>query len=124
MFYKGMQIIPIYPDSRFRKTIKEAINALENGISVLIFPEDSSNGYYEQLTKFFGGFYILAKEYYKQTGKDIKIVNMYYHRKKNIIYVDNPKTYLELNNQFENHNQVADYFLSNTNVLFNKINDM
>ena len=45
-------------------------------------------------------------------------------RKKNIIYVDNPKTYLELKNQFENHNQVADYFLSNTNVLFNKINDM
>ena len=124
MFYKGMQIIPIYPDSRFRITIKKAVDALENGISVLIFPEDSSNGYYEQLTKFFGGFYILAKEYYKKTGKDIKIINMYYHRKKNIIYVDDTKSYLKLSNQFEHHNQVADYFLEKTNALFNKINDI
>ena len=44
--------------------------------------------------------------------------------KKNIIYVDDTKSYLKLSNQFEHHNQVADYFLGKTNALFNKINDI
>ena len=124
MFYKGMQILPIYPDIRFRKTIRESVSCLENGISLLIFPEDSSDGYFEEMTKFFGGFYVIAKEYYRHTGKDVKIVNMYYHKKKNIIYVDEPKSYLELSKQYKDNNEVAEFFLKNTNNLYNKINQL
>ena len=52
------------------------------------------------------------------------LYRIYFHQKKNIIYVDDTKSYLKLSNQFEHHNQVADYFLGKTNALFNKINDI
>lgn len=121
MFYKGMQIIPIFPDSRFRKTMDYAINALNNGISILIFPEDSSDGYHEKLKAFYGGFWQIAKEYNKRTGKDIKIINMYLSRKQNMILIDKPKSYLELLKTINNHKEAAGYFLNNTNNLYNKI---
>ena len=121
MFYKGMQIIPIFPDTRFRKTVDEALNTLEKGNSVLIFPEDSSDGYKEELTKFFGGFWSIAKEYKKRYHKDIKIINMYFHRKKNIILVDKPKSFDELSLIIANHKEAAIYFLNNTNNLYKEI---
>lgn len=121
MFYKGMQIIPIYPDGRFKKTIDEAIKTLEKGISVLIFPEDSSDGYHDEIKSFFGGFWIIAREYHKRTGKDLNIVNMYLYRKKNKILVDEPKSYIELSSFINNHKEASVYFLDNTNKLYKEI---
>lgn len=110
MFYKRMQIIPIYPDSRFRKTIDECIETINKGISVIMFPEDSSAGYYDEMKFFFGGFWIIAKEYYKKYKKDIKIVNMYLHRNKNTILVDTPRSYLSLCENIKNHKEAATFF--------------
>lgn len=118
MFYKGMQIIPIYPDSRFRKTIDEAISSLEKGISVLIFPEDSSDGYHEELKGFFEGFWLIAKEFKKRTGKNLKIIGMYLYRKYNQILVDTPKGYDELSTFINNHKEASKYFLKNLNQLY------
>lgn len=121
MFYKGMQIIPIYPDARFRRTIDEAINSLEKGVSVLIFPENSSDGYHDEIKGFFGGFWLIAKEYKKRYGKDLKIVSMYLYRKTNKIIVDIPRSYHDLEKNIKNHKEAAEYFLNNTNMLYKKI---
>lgn len=118
MFYKGMQIIPSYPDGRLRDTIKISIEELNRGISILIYPEDSSQGYFDKLTKYYPGFYVLAKSYYAQTKKDIKIVNMYYHKKSNKIIMANPQSYLSIIEKLKTKEEVAEYFLNEANMLY------
>ncbi|MBQ1280862.1 MAG: hypothetical protein IIY16_01280, partial [Oscillospiraceae bacterium] len=53
IFYKGLNLISTYHDTRFRKTLRESIEALEAGESIVIFPEDSKNGYLAELEGFF-----------------------------------------------------------------------
>lgn len=118
LFYKGMQIMATYPDTRFSKTIKSSIEELENGTSILIFPENSSDGYHEILKEYFGGFWVLAKRYNEVTGKDIKIVDMYYHRKTNQVIVGKPRNYLELAKEFQDTKAVCNFFLSDTNNMY------
>ena len=49
MFYKGLNLISTYPDARFKKTLNEIIEALEHDENIVIFPEDSTKGYLDEL---------------------------------------------------------------------------
>lgn len=118
MFYKGMQIIPIYNDGRFKKSINIAIETLEKNISLLIFPENSNEGYFDELRGFHGGFWLIAREYHRKTGKDLKIINMYYSKKNKKIIVDEPLSYVELSKELKNHKEASAYFLEKTNNLY------
>ena len=120
LFYKGMRIIPTFPDHRLLETIKTSIAELENGVSILIFPENSSDGYHEILTDFYGGFWTLAKRYYTQTGKDIQIVNLYYHKKERKVIVGEPKSYLALAESLTGKDDAPAFFLEDTNRLYRK----
>lgn len=116
-----MQIVPIYNGMKFKKTIELSIEILNKEISLLIFPEDSSDGYYEKLTKFFGGFWMIAKEYHNQTGKDIDIIPMYYHKKLRKMIIDKPYSYLELSKELTDNKLAADFFLDKVNGLLQEI---
>ena len=118
LFYKGMRIIPTYPDHRLMDTVKLSISELESGVSILIFPEDSREGYHELLTDFYGGFLTLAKRYNLQTGKDIHIVNLYYHKKTRRVIVGEPKSYLSVAERFSDKEELLRFFLDDTNRLF------
>lgn len=120
MFYKGMQVIPTYPDSRLRSTLKTSMQELQNNISVIIFPENSSNGYYDELIEYFAGFLLLAKQYYLKFGKDLKIYNMYYCKKKNAIIIAKAISYLELTKISNNHKIIANYLKEQANELYRK----
>ncbi|MBQ8293309.1 MAG: hypothetical protein IJX78_05870 [Bacilli bacterium] len=120
LFYKGMQIIASFPDNRLSKTIKISIEELERGTSILIYPENSSDGYHEILKEYFAGFWLLAKKYYEKTGKDIEIVNMYYHSKSNKVIVSVPRSYLSLKEILINKQDVANFFLKDANNMFFK----
>lgn len=120
-FYKGMQIVPIYNGMKFKKTIELSIEILNKEISLLIFPEDSSDGYHEKLTKFFGGFWMIAKEYHNQTGEDIDIIPMYYHKKLGKMIIDKPYSYLELSKELTDNKLAADFFLDKVNSLLEEI---
>lgn len=120
-FYKGMQIVPIYNGMKFKKTIELSIEILNKNISLLIFPEDSSDGYHEKLIKFFGGFWMIAKEYHHQTGKDIDLIPMYYHKKLGKMIIDKPYSYLELSLKLTDNKLAADFFLDKVNNLLDEI---
>lgn len=113
-----MQIIPIYNDGRFKKSINIAIETLEKNISLLIFPENSNEGYFDELRGFHGGFWLIAREYHRKTGKDLKIINMYYSKKNKKIIVDEPLSYVELSKELKNHKEASAYFLEKTNNLY------
>ncbi len=86
--YKGMQLLPTYPDARLIGTIRKSIEILDDGKSILIFPEDSSDGYKEFLTEYYPGFVFVAKTYRRLRGEDLPVYNCYFHKKKKLFIVD------------------------------------
>lgn len=80
--YKGVQLIPTYPDVRLRKTISMSIEHLSVNNSLLIFPEDSREGYLEQIDAFHSGMVYLAQTYYKKMKMQIPLIPLYYHKTK------------------------------------------
>ena len=79
MFYKGLQLISTYQDTRFRTTIKESIRDIESGKSIIIFPEISDNGYLDVLEGFHPGFTLLANMALRH-GHDVPLYVAYYKK--------------------------------------------
>ena len=98
--YKGLEVISTYSDMRLKTTISTSVEIIEEGHNIVIFPEDSSHGYFEKMTKFFPGFLLLAKTCYKK-GIDIPIYVAYYNKGKKKIVIDEPIKYSELITKYE-----------------------
>ena len=95
LFYKGLNLISTYKDARLVKTLRESMEALKQGDNIVVFPEDSKNGYLEQLEGFFAGFVMLAEVCYKR-GMDVPIFVTYFRRKDLKYIIDAPVKYSEL----------------------------
>lgn len=116
VFYKGLNLISTYKDARFRRTIKESLEALNNGENIVIFPEDSTNGYLEELEGFYGGFVVLA-EICKKRKIDVPIFVTYF-RKKDLTYIiDKPVLYSELSKDGASREEIAKKLVERCNVL-------
>ena len=85
--YRGMCLLPTYTDGRLAKTVKKSVALLGEGTSLMIFPENSEDGYKAEPTDFFPGFVLVAKGYGKTYGSDIPMRPVYYHKKKRLIVV-------------------------------------
>lgn len=116
IFYKGIRLISTYTDARLVNTFKQSFEVLDQKQSIIIFPEDSSKGYYAHLTKYFAGFVKLAEKSY-QRGQDLLIYNMYYQKKKNIIVVDQPIKYSEIKMWNLSKEEIAEKFRTRANEL-------
>ena len=57
LFYKGLKLISTYHDARFLRTLRESVTALKKGENIVVFPEDSKEGYKDELDGFFCGFF-------------------------------------------------------------------
>ena len=89
MFYKGLNLISTYRDSRFKKTIEESLETLKDGCNVVIFTENSEDGYKDELVGFHKGFLTLAKRALAK-GLDCPIFVSYFRRKDKKYVVDAP----------------------------------
>ena len=116
LFYKGLNLISTYRDTRFRRTVRESIEALQAGDNIVIFPEDSAKGYLEELEGFFGGFVVLA-EICKKKGMDLPIYVSYF-RKKDLTYIfDAPVLYSELSKNGESKEEICKRLVERCNEL-------
>ncbi|MCM1289456.1 MAG: hypothetical protein NC132_02240 [Corallococcus sp.] len=115
-FYKGIKVLPTYPDLRFVKTIKNSVACLNDGTSVLVFPENSSDGYREVISEFYGGFVSLAERYRKTHGEDVNICPMYYSPRKNKIVIGKCSKLADYPNM--TREQVAEDFRRQVNNLY------
>lgn len=116
LFYKGLNLISTYKDMRFKNTIRESIEALKNGENIVIFPEDSSKGYLEELEGFFGGFAVLG-EICKKQGMDLPIFVTYF-RKKDLTYIiDKPVLFSELSKDGTSRKEIAQKLVERCNEL-------
>ena len=107
LFYKGLQLISTYKDVRFIKTIKQSIEVIKKGENVVIYPEDSTNGYLAELEGFYAGFVVLA-EVCKKQGIDVPIVVSYYKKEENIYIFDSPIMFSQLTKNCTDKAQIAD----------------
>lgn len=68
--------IPVYRDARIVSTFRATIKHLENGDSILIFPEKHEK-YNNIVNKFQENFIDVARLYYKKTGIELTFLPMY-----------------------------------------------
>lgn len=117
-FYRGMKILPSYPDARLRKTLQYSMAMLDSGAAVSVYPEDSSAGYFDEMTKFFPGFVALAQAYYKKTGEDVPVFPVYWGRKNNKIMVGKPLYVQDMVKEGLDKEQIAERFKDEVNRLY------
>ncbi|MBO6060849.1 MAG: hypothetical protein J6P98_01850 [Clostridia bacterium] len=93
LFYVGLSAIPTYsaPD-KLISTVRMSETELTHGCSVIIFPEDSSSGYFKKPAKFFGGFVLLCDRMLKK-GVDLPVLVTYFSKKRRILVFDEPIRY-------------------------------
>lgn len=120
-FYKEMHVIPTWSDARMFKTFTQSLDALCGGASVLIFPENSYDGYKDVLAEFYAGFVTLAETYYSKTKKDIPVYTVYYDYKKKVLLVDEPKYIKDFAERGLTRTQTAEEFCRIANGLHDKI---
>lgn len=116
--YKGMRVLPTYGDARILSTITDSITMLEKGVAIQIYPEDSSSGYFDVMTKFYSGFVLLAQRYYKKTGVDLPVYPMYCSLPHRHIIVGKPVYVQELLGKGMNREQIADLLRDMVNDIY------
>lgn len=107
LFYRGLKLIPTYRDHRLKKTFDISMQALDEGLSLIIFPEDSHDGYHEELKKFFPGFLALAKQRLKR-GEDLPIYLSYLNKHTGYYVIDKPILTSELLKTGKDMNEIAE----------------
>lgn len=116
LFYKGLNLISTYRDVRFMRTLHQSVEALQNGENIVIFPEDSTKGYLEQLEDFHHGFLTLC-EYCEKKGMDVPIFVTYFRKKDLVYFVDRPILYSELKSSCNSKEEMAKKLLNRCNEL-------
>lgn len=74
--FNNAHTIPVYHDARLRTTLRESMERLDEGNSILIFPEHNVP-YNHILYDFQDRFIDLAKLYHRRTGKALAFVPLY-----------------------------------------------
>ncbi len=116
LFYSGFELISTYHDARFAKTVRESIASLENGDNVIIFPENSKNGYLPELEGFFAGFALVAEKCVKR-NIDAPIYVAYYRKSDNTYIFDEPVLSSALLNSGKSKEELADMLRRRCNKL-------
>jgi len=118
-------VFPVYYDNRLVKTYKYSIEIIENNVPVLIFPENSNEGYTDILEQFWPGYLTLPKMYYKKHGIDLPVYCLRYDKDPKRITIGKPMYYNELaktHTDEEINKMFLDYMNSLKNVQANIIN--
>lgn len=118
--YKGMKIIGTYTDMRLLSTVRNSMGVLDEGASVIIYPEDSSEGYFDEIRSAFPGFVMLAETYYNKKGEDVPVIPAYIATKKKRLVIGEPKYVHELQKSGLSRQEVADVFKEEINELYRK----
>lgn len=116
LFYKGLKLISTYKDARLKNTLTQSFNAISQGENVVIFPENSEDGYLPELKGFFAGFVLLAN-YCEKQGINVPIFISYYKKKENKYIFDSPIMFDKIKEEYKTKEEIADYLLRKCNNL-------
>lgn len=120
-FYRGIKVLPTYPDVRLMRTVKKSVDVLLDDTSLVIFPENSNDGYFDLLSEFLPGFVMVMIAYRNRTGKDIPVRPMYIHCKKRTMVLGEPVYLQEFLDQGMDKREIAEAFRMRVNELYTRI---
>ncbi len=117
--YRGMRLLPTYTDGRLTHIVKKSVEILADNTAIMIFPENSEDGYHDVLKEFFSGFVLVAVKYRQAFGRDVPIRPLYYHKRKRIIVAGEACTLAD----FEGlkRAEIAEAFRQKVNALYDRI---
>jgi 1-acyl-sn-glycerol-3-phosphate acyltransferase len=121
--YHGIKLIPSYPDIRVRTTLRLSVEHLSAGNPIVIFPEDSTNGYLKDLSALNKGFIALSEEWYRKTKNDIPVYPVYFHKPLNVIKIEKPVFLKKMFDEGKSRDQIADWFLKRINQIGKSIEE-
>lgn len=116
LFYSGFDLISTYRDARLVTTLRESIASLKSGDNIVVFPEDSTNGYLSELEGFHEGFVLLA-DVCKKKGMDLPIYVSYFRKSDKTYIFDAPILYSELSAIYQSREEIAKYLCNRCNEL-------
>lgn len=119
--YVNMRLVPTYQDIRITKTMRDTLKHLNDNIPILIFPEDSSEGYEDEISHFNDGFVVLADYAYNHRNIDLPIYPVYYSKHDRIIIIGKPLIYSELVKDNIKRSDIADLLRIKVNELYASI---
>ena len=119
--YTNARVIATSKDLGFISTLKKSFSVLNNNENILIFPEDSHNGYHDILQKYFPGFAMLANYYYKKTNIDLPVYPIYFFKKGKTIIIGKPISVNNLIFEGKNFAEIAEIALNSTNELARQV---
>lgn len=116
--YKGIKVIGTYTDMRLLSTVRSSMDVLDENASVIIFPEDSSEGYFDEVRTAFSGFVMLSMLYYKKRGEDVPVIPAYISTKKKRFLIGEPRYVRELERMGMNKEEIAEAIKEDINALY------
>lgn len=90
--FNNANTVAVYRDSRIINTFKQTVNLLQEGASIVIFPE-CAEPHNHILCKFQENFVDVARIYHKRTGKALQFVPFYLAPAQKTIYFGKPVAY-------------------------------
>lgn len=109
--FNNAHTIPVYHDNRALGTFKKTVAALQEGASVVIFPEKAED-YNHILCQFQDKFIDVAKLYYKRTGKALDFVPLYIAPALKTMYLGEPIRFCPENPMAEERQRICDYLMA------------
>jgi 1-acyl-sn-glycerol-3-phosphate acyltransferase len=103
------------------KTMRDSLKHLNDNIPILIFPEDSREGYEDEISHFNDGFVVLADYAYNHRNIDLPIYPVYYSKHDRIIIIGKPLIYSELVKENIKRSDIADLLRIKVNELYASI---
>lgn len=116
LFYRGLRLISTYRDIRFKTTLNESLATLQSGQSIVIFPEDSHDGYHDRLRAFHPGALMLLR-YCAKKGVDVPVYVAYFNRHNHCHLLSEPMQYAELCTRFSSEEETLAYLCEKCNEL-------
>lgn len=116
LFYKGLDLISTYPDGRLINTIKESIQVLKDKKNLVIYPENSNNGYFKALQMFHPGIILFFEQCIKK-NINAKVYITYLIKEKRKYIVAKPIYIKDLLDMNLSREELTTYLCDNCNSL-------
>lgn len=111
LVFNNARTIAVYKDNRILSTFRESISKLQNGNSIVIFPEHDKK-YNNIIYDFQEGFVDVARLYYKRTGKELSFVPLYIAPKLKKMYLGKPIKFSAQTPIAEERRRICDYLMN------------
>jgi len=109
--FNNAHTIAVYHDNRLISTFKQTMNKLQEGASIVIFPEhDVPHNHI--ICEFQDKFIDVARTYYKKTGQELSFVPMYIAPKLKKIYLGKPIRFCPDNPIKEERKRICEYLMA------------